>query len=114
MPFINLTTLPTEVVDNTKCCICEKPFKHFTKLRKVKSQDPNEVDIEYVSAHPACKKIQKKMENIKCKIIKTKQTLHNLRTSQLNLEWEMFCNNQLQLDDDVDEIFTLLKEKNIL
>lgn len=112
MPFINLTGLPTEP---TKCAYCDKPFQHTTRVRKVKgSNDPNEVDIEHITAHPECKKSHIKMERIKSRIVKAKKTLHDLRASQLNLEFDMFMKQQLKMDDDTDEIFVMLKEKEIL
>lgn len=111
--LINLTGEPQfEEVKNEVCCYCDKPFKHYIKNKKSKEGDLTEVEI--ITSHPACKRTHKKMENIKNKIIKTKKTLHDLRTSQLNLEFEMFINHQIKLDDDTDEIFTLLQKKGII
>lgn len=107
MPVIDLTQ------DPTFCVVCEKPFQHYTKAKKVKG-DENIIELKHIDAHPCCAKSFNKMEKIKQKIIKTKKTLHDLRTAQLNLEFEMFINNQVKLDDDTDEIFTLLKKKEII
>jgi len=114
MPYINLTGLPTNPnTEDDNCCVfCSKPFKHYTKMRKVKGCD--EVKLDLITSHTCCKRTYLKMEKIKNKIIKTKQMLHNLRTEQLNLEFEMFAKQQLKLDDDTDEIFVMMKEKGIL
>lgn len=107
MPLIDLTS--TEQL----CGICEKPFQHYTKSKKIKGQTPL-VEIEYITCHPDCKKANVKMEKIKTRILKAKKLLHDLRASQLNLEFEMFMKQQLQINDDTDEIFVMLKEKEII
>lgn len=112
MPLIDLTKEPNEE-EPTRCGICDRPFQHYTKTKKVKGQAPL-VELEFISCHPECTKANAKMQKIKTRIVKAKKTLHDLRTTQLNLEFEMFMKQQLKLDEDTDEIFVMLKEKEIL
>lgn len=115
MPVINLTNLdaePQAEAEPTKCELCNKPFQHYTKSKTIKGQEPL-VEIEFISCHPECKKVHNKMQKLKNRIIKAKKTLHDLRTAQLNLEFEMFLAGQQSIDQDTDEIFVMLKEKNI-
>ena len=108
MPLIDLTDPVL-----TLCGICEKPFEHYTKTRKLKGQAPL-VELNFITCHPECTKANIKMERIKTRIMKAKKTLHDLRASQLNLEFELFMKQQLKMDEHTDEIFVMLKEKNIL
>lgn len=116
MAFINLTGRPAQFPlafeELNICTICNKPFNHSIKKTKIK--DTNEIIYTPQTAHPCCKRMEAKAEKIKEKIIKTKKTLHDLRAEQLNLEFELFCKQQLKLDDDTDEIFVMLKEKQIV
>ena len=113
MVLINLTGKPYfEEAKEQVCCYCEKPFQHYTKNKKVKGTDL--VEMEFITSHPPCLRTHKKMETLKNKIVKTKKTLHDLRTAQLNLEFEAFLSGQACLDQDTDEIFLLLKQKGII
>jgi len=110
MVLINLTG---EVPKEEVCCYCEKPFQHYMKTKR--NTNPNELaEMQMVTCHPACLRTHKKMQNIKNKIMKTKTTLHNLRTCQLNLEFEAFMSGHATLDQETDEIFLLLKQKGII
>jgi hypothetical protein len=117
MAFINLTgkaaQFPLAYENNfeTLCTVCSQPFKHTVKASKNKQS--NELVHTLHTAHPHCKRACTKAEKIKEKIINVKKKLHDLRAEQLNLEFEMFCKQQLKLDDDTDEIFVVLKEKDM-
>lgn len=116
MPYIDLTTgtaTPIEEDEVQTCGLCNKPFQHCTKSKKIKGQEPL-VEMIFITCHPECTKAHAKMEKINKKIVKAKKVLHDLRTSQLNLEFEMFMKQQLKMDEHTDEIFLLLKEKKIL
>lgn len=110
MTLIDLTKPEEEV---TVCGICEKPFQHYTKTKKIRGHAPL-VELEFITCHPECTKANAKMERIKTRIMKAKKTLHNLRAEQLNLEFDLFMKQQLKMDEDTDEIFVMLKEKDIL
>jgi len=115
MPFIDLKNglVTLEEDEIQKCELCDKPFQHYTKSKKIKGQAPL-VEVQFITCHPECTKANIKMQRIKNRIIKAKKNLHDLRASQLNLEFEMFIKQQLKMDDHTDEIFVMLKEKNIL
>jgi DNA-binding protein len=107
MPFIDLTK-----PEGQFCVHCEKPFQYKTKTKAIPNSDAKEVEI--ITAHPNCSKAVNKMERIKQRIAKVKKQLHDLRTAQLNLEFEMFLAGQNSISDETDEIFMILKEKEIL
>ena len=112
MTFINLNGQICQEADAQDVCFyCQKPFQHYTKTRKIKGQDGLK-ELELITSHPICKRTNKKMESIKNKIVKAKQTLHNLRAAQLNLEFEAFLAGQKLEDENTDEIFTILTMKN--
>lgn len=110
MPLIDLTNPDAEP---TVCEICEKPFQHYTKTKKIRGQAPL-VELQFITCHPECTKFKSKLDKIQTRIVKAKKTLHDLRASQLNLEFDLFMKQQLKMDDDTDEIFVMLKEKEII
>ena len=109
MPFIDLTKPST---DGQVCLHCEKPFQYKTKTKRIPNSEAKEVEI--ITAHPNCSRAINKMERIKQRITKVKAQLHTLRTAQLNLEFEMFLAGQNSISDETDEIFMILKEKEIM
>lgn len=113
MPYIDLTDgtttpLPEEL---QTCELCNKSFQHYTKSKKIKGQAPL-VEVQFITCHPECTKSNIKMERIKNRIIKAKKNLHDLRATQLNLEFEMFMKQQLKMDEHTDEIFVIMDKKN--
>lgn len=114
MPFIDLKTREVTYSDDEMniCGLCKKPFEHYTKNRK--NRVTGMTEVQFITCHPQCTKVNMRMEKLNARIVKAKRNLHDLRTAQLNLEFEMFLAGQKTIQDDTDEVFVVLQKKGIL
>lgn len=93
----------------TVCEVCNQPFGHYTRVRRMKNGEEHEVKHELITCHPVCNRDRKKMERINRQIIRVKKVLHDLRAEQLNLNFQMYVREQCKQTVEMDEVFIVVR-----
>ena len=68
--------LKVQELDNTKCIVCDKHFKHYT----FKKQEESMERLEFRTGHTGCFNLIKKRDKLKADL--------------LNVEYDLFCKNE--------------------
>ena len=68
--------LKVQELDNTKCIVCDKHFKHYTIKKQVDSMER----WEFRTGHTSCFNLINKRDKLKADL--------------LNVEYDLFCKNE--------------------